>query len=381
MAAGTATPGSERWFSSTQRGTQRAVELPHVVAGQDTRRRLIALLDGRLVRRLTIAPAVVIAAVVGFALSPIILLVLYGADKIGGQPRSRRVRLVALVIGALVIEVLGMIVAFASWIVAGFGFLGTARWRWHLQRRYMGLYTRVMLGWIARVLGTTIEWRDQATLDQGPVVVVARHTSFFDALIPATLLSNRNGLLAHHILTQGLRYGPCLDIVGHRFPNRFIRRTPGEGSSELAHISEIGALLDHRSAAVIFPEGTFRNPHRFERVVRRLRRRDPELAQRAQSLRHVLPPRANGTHALLDGAPDADVVVCTNTGLEGFGSIREIVERPFSDVPIIVETWRIDRAEVPMADSDTFNEWLFATYEAIDTWVEENGSGHVGAKR
>lgn len=300
------------------------------------------------------------------------MVVLVVADKVTGQPRLRRVRLAALVIGALVIELIGMIASLVVWVASGFGLLGTPRWRWQLHRGLMGRYTRTMLGWIVWVVGTTLEWRDHASLSQGPVIVFARHTSFFDALIPATVLSQRNSLLAHHVLAQGLRYSPCLDIVGHRFPNRFIRRTPGEGSSELVHLREIGALLDERSAGVIFPEGTFRNPDRFERSLTRLRQRQPELADRAESLTHVLPPRANGSYALLQGAPDADIVVCTNTGLESFGSIKDIIDAPFSDAPVIVETWRIARSDMPSDDIDTFTEWLFTTYESIDTWVDQN---------
>jgi len=262
-----------------------------------------------------------------------------------------------------------MVASFIPWVLTGFDRLGTERWRWHRYRSFMGWYTRAMLGLVTRVLGTSVEWHDNADLSVGPVVLVARHTSFFDALIPATLLSRRNQLLAHHVVTQGLRYMPCIDIVGHRFPTRFIKRTPGEGSSELTHIEAIGAQLDSRSAAIIFPEGTFRSPDRFERVVRRIRRRQPDLAARAQDLRHVLPPRANGTQALLEGAPDADVVICTNTGFESFSTIKEILDQPFTDRTITVETWRIDRSEIP-DDPDEFALWLFEQYVAIDDWVE-----------
>jgi 1-acyl-sn-glycerol-3-phosphate acyltransferase len=203
--------------------------------------------------------------------------------------------------------------------------------------------------------------------------MVARHTSFFDAVIPATVLSQRNQLLAHHIVTHELRYSPCIDIVGHRFPNRFIKRTPGEGSAELGPIRDIGGLLDDRSAAIIFPEGTFRTPERFERAVRRIGRRQPDLAARASELAHVLPPRSNGTFALLQGAPTADLVVCTNTGFESFGSIKDIVTQPFTDKPIIVETWRIARADIP-DDADAFSDWLFDQYVLIDEWVKAQDS-------
>lgn len=334
-----------------------------------TKRRAVALLDRRLARRLIIAPITTLLALLGGLLSPLLVGAAGLRDALTNRPKLPTVRLTILLIGALIIETIGMLVSAATWLLTGFGYLGTARWRWHMHRSYMGWYTRSMLALITRVIGTSVQWRDSADLSAGPVVLIARHTSFFDALIPATLLCRRNQLLAHHIVTHGLKYAPCIDIVGHRFPNRFIKRTPGEGSSELAHIEAVGSCLDHQSAAIIFPEGTFRSPDRFERAVRRIRRRQPALAQRAETLAHVLPPRANGTHALLKGAPDADVVICVNTGFESFSTIKEIVEQPFSDQPIIVETWRIDRSEVP-TDPDEFALWLFEQYVLIDTWVE-----------
>lgn len=335
-----------------------------------SKRRLVSLLERRLARRLIIAPVTALMAVISGALSPLLVGVASLRDAATSRQRLPTARLAVLLIGALVIETVGMLVSAATWVLTGFGYLGTARWRWHMHRSYMGWYTRTMLALITRVLGTSVQWNDTADLSSGPVVLIARHTSFFDALIPATLLCQRNRLLAHHVVTYGLKYAPCIDIVGHRFPNRFIKRTPGEGSSELAHIEAIGTHLDHRSAAIIFPEGTFRSPERFERAVRRIRRRQPDLAARAEALAHVLPPRANGTHALLMGAPDADVVICANTGLESFSTIKEILDQPFTDVPVVVETWRIDRSEIP-ADPEEFALWLFDQYVRIDVWVEE----------
>lgn len=333
-------------------------------------RRLAEFFDHRSARRLIIVPIALIAAAVAIVLSPLLLLGAAIADLVAGRSRWPRVRLVALIVGALAIETFGLVGSFVLWVMTGFGHLGPRRWRWHRHRTFMGWYTRAMLNLIVRVIGSRIIWKDTGDLSRGPVVLLARHTSFFDALIPATVLSQRGDLLAHHIVTHGLRYAPCIDIVGHRFPNRFIKRDPGEGSNELGPIEHVGAQLDERSGAIIFPEGTFRNANRFERAVRRIRRRDPLMADRAEQLEHVLPPRSNGTHALLAGAPDADVLICANTGFESFGSIKAIVDQPYTDRPVIIETWRIPRAEIP-DDPDAFNDWLFDQFAAIDAWVSD----------
>lgn len=335
-------------------------------------RRLADFFDHRLARRLIITPVALIAAAIAIATSPLLVAGAAIADLVARRRRWPRLRLVILIIGALVIETIGLIGSFVLWVITGFGLLGTRRWRWHRHRAFMGWYTRAMLGLIVRVLGTRIVWKDTGDLAGGPIVLLARHTSFFDALIPATVLSQRAGLLSHHVVTHGLRYAPCIDIVGHRFPNRFIKRIPSAGSNELGPIEAVGAQLDERSGAIIFPEGTFRNVQNFERATRRIRRRDPETADRAERLRHVLPPRSSGTFALLSGAPDADVLICANTGFESFGSIRAIVEDPYTDRPIVIETWRISRSDIP-ADADAFNRWLFDQFVAIDAWVSAEG--------
>lgn len=335
-----------------------------------TSKRIAQLFDRRIARRIIIVPLVLVAAILGVVLSPLLLSVAAIADLAKGRRRWPRVRLVVLVVGALIVETIGLFVSLFIWVVSGFGLLGRQRWRWHRYRVFMGRYTQTMFALVARVIGSKVIWQDRGDLSRGPAVVIARHTSFFDALIPATVVSRRNQLLAHHVVAHGLRYAPCIDIVGHRLPNQFVKRDPGEGSTELGPIQAIGAVLDDRSAAIIFPEGTFRSPERFARVVRRIGRRDPELAARAQHLDHVLPPRANGTHALLLGAPEADVVVCANTGLESFGSIKSIVNHPYADRPIVIGTWRIPRAEIP-DDPTEFNLWLFDQYVAIDAWVTD----------
>ena len=332
-----------------------------------TRRRLARLLQRRIPRRALTLPVVVVGGLLSALLAPITVPIAALLDR--GRP-WQRVRLVALVTGSLVIEVGGIVVATVTWIATGFGLFNNRRWVWHVHRPFMGWYASALLAWIARVLGTSVEWRDEPGDLRGPVVVLARHTSFFDAVIPAVLLSRRNHLLAHHVLTAGLRYLPNLDLVGHRIPTQFIQRTPGQGSTELGPIERLGGLLDDRSAAVIFPEGTFRDEARFERAVRRLRRRAPELAEQAAGFRHVLPPRGAGTHALLTGAPDdVTVIVCANTGLEPFSTLDEIRTSLVADRPIVVETWNVSSADIPK-DADAVNAWLLAEYQRIDDWVE-----------
>lgn len=330
-----------------------------------TRRNLLRLLERRLVRRAITLPLTITAFVIGLTTLPVTLAIAAALDR--GRP-WQRVRLVVLVIGTLVVEMIGMLAGLFVWIATGCGLFRHQRWTWRAHRRLLGWYPSTLLALIVRVLGTHIEWRIPRDLE-GPVVVLARHTSFFDALIPVTVTARHNRLLPHHVVTAGLRYLPNLDLVGHRLPNRFIYRTPGEGSAELAPIRDIGAVVDERSAAIIFPEGTFRDEARFERALRRLRRRSPDMAEIAERFEHVLPPRSSGTRALLEGATGVDVLICANTGLEPFSTAAEIRSSLIAERPIIVETWRIPRDEIPQEPA-AFNRWLLEQFGEIDRWVQ-----------
>lgn len=329
--------------------------------------RFSQLLERRYARRSITLPLTAVGAVVGVVLAPLTLAIAALLDR--GRP-WQRVRLVVLITGGLFIELIGVLGSFLVWILTGFGLFRNQEWTWRMHRPLMAVYTSTLIWFIVRVLGTHIEWRSRNDELDGPIVLLARHTSFFDALIPATVLARHHRRVPHHVLTAGLRYLPCIDLVGHRFPNRFIRRTPGDGSVELVEIERLGGWVNDRSAALIFPEGTFRDPRRFERAIARLRQRHPELAEQASTFEHVLPPRPQGSFALTQGAPDADIVVCVNTGLEPFSTLDEIKTSLVATRPIIVETWTIPRSEVPDT-AEEFNVWLIGVYAQIDQWVSD----------
>src|SRR5690606_30449132 len=67
-------------------------------------------------------------------------------------------------------------------------------------------------------------------------------------------------------------------------------------------------------------------------------------------LEHVLVPRMAGALAALDGAPDADLVLCAHTGLEGLTTLRDLLARGPKRRRVPVRFWRVPRAEIPTDD-------------------------------
>ncbi len=83
--------------------------------------------------------------------------------------------------------------------------------------------------------------------------------------------------------------------------------------------------MGEEDALLIFPEGGNFSESRRLRAIDRLRGKGMlEQAQRAEAMRHVLPPRPGGVAAALEAAPHADVVFVAHTGLEHLSTVADL---------------------------------------------------------
>ena len=204
--------------------------------------------------------------------------------------------------------------------------------------------------------------------------MIGRHTSIGDAAIPAVLLGALLGLDVRYVVKRELQWSPCIDLVGHRLPHHFVERSTDDNRGELAAIRRVATGLDEHTSVVLFPEGTFHSDARHRRAVERLRSGSrPELARRAEQLQHLLPPRPAGTLALLDGAPDADVVVLGHLGLERFSSLRAIRRAVPFTAPVRVWLWRVPRAEIPEGVTARV-DWLYDQWAALDASIAQRAT-------
>ena len=240
--------------------------------------------------------------------------------------------------------------------------------RWAHHHLQLWLVDRVADA--ARVLGLRFDVEHRDPVEPGPLVVLARHASYADAILPALLFGCRAGFGLRYVLAAELRWDPMFDIVGARLPDHFLDRS-AHGRRTIDHrgaLVELAAGLNEHEAVCIFPEGRFFSRSRLERAVERIRRDDPERGARVSTLTNVLPVRPAGALSLLQAAPGADVVFVAHVGLERFDSIRSILRNVPLRRPVRVTTWRIPRTEVP-TDSDALARWLDDRWAEVDDLV------------
>lgn len=318
---------------------------------------------GKLRRRATSVTGVVVGAVALTLFAPLWVPLTAAADVARGRRRCPTTRLLAFGWGWCWLELGGVGAAAALWAR---GRAGDRHAHYELQR----WWAAHLMDLLRRTTGLTVDVEGVEALSAGRAVVLCRHCSLADSLVSAWVITSLAGTRPRYVLKRELLADPCLDVVGGRLPNHFLDRDAADSAAELAALRDLAAGMGDDDVAVIFPEGTRASPSKRARALARLAERDPVRADRLASLQHLLPPRPAGTAALLEGAPDADVVVAWHIGFEGLDTFAGILRALGRRAPRIrfVAT-RVPRHEVP-ADPDELTSWLDGWWLAVDGAVD-----------
>jgi len=209
----------------------------------------------------------------------------------------------------------------------------------------------------------------EARLAEGPYLLLLRHASAGDALLASALVGRPHDVQLRYVLKRELLWDPCLDVVGTRLHHVFVDRSGDDSAGEIARVQALARDLGPREGVLIYPEGTRYSEAKRMRVLERLAREgDVKRLDYARSLGFVLPPRAGGVLALLDAAPDADVVVCMHSGFENAASLHQLWQGGLLRGRIRVRFVRIPHAGIPRTRAERV-QWLCELWQRVDDWV------------
>ena len=268
-------------------------------------------------------------------------------------------------------EVGGLLASLVLWPAR---LAGLARWR-RLHYELQALWLRTLWGGTRRIYGITLEVEGRAPRPgEGPLLVLARHASVADSLLPGLLLP---GWRLRYVLKDELRWDPCLDVVGMRLPNAFVRR--GSGREAVEAVEGLAEDLGAGEGVLIFPEGTRFSPAKRERVLLRLREEGRDaLARFGAELCHVLPPRAGGTLALLEAQPAGQVLLLEHSGFEGAVTLDSLWRGALIGRRVRVRLRAFPRAAIP-AGRAARQAWLEGRWREVDAWVADEAGGEAGS--
>ncbi len=327
-------------------------------------------------RRLKTIPVVLLAGLLVTALLPLLIvgaLVVDIARWLRRRTPFVAVRLTAMAWCYLLGEIAGLLVLTGSWIVHGFGRRTEqmAEATWAIQRAWAGW----TFGCVRVLFGMTLDIEGDDVVEPGPVILLIRHASIVDNLLPANLVVAPHDLRLRYVLKRELLMEPCLDVAGRRLPNWFVRRDSGD-PSEIEQVVALARDMSEGEGVLIYPEGTRFTPERRDRGVARIAETDPERAARLSALQFLLAPRAGGVTGILEAAPGVDVLVCSHHGFDGLRLISDIWAGGLVGRNISVRFTRIPREDVP-DERDEQVHWLDDVWLEMDRWVAARAGADV----
>lgn len=237
-----------------------------------------------------------------------------------------------------------------------------AEWAYGLQAWWVRFIVKAM----ERVLGVSFESAHNEVVAPGPVIVLFRHASIMDNLLPYVFVSDRAGIRLRWVLKKELLSDPALDIGGNRMPNYFVDRESDSPEEERASIAALATDLGEDEGILLFPEGTRFSEAKYAARMERLAATDPELHAIMEGHNHVLPPRPGGVLALLDTG--MDVVIGTHTGLENLRGIKEIWNTAPIGLEVRVSFRRVASTEIPATRTDRVR-WLHSEWARVDDTI------------
>ncbi|UBU11270.1 1-acyl-sn-glycerol-3-phosphate acyltransferase [Nonomuraea gerenzanensis] len=326
------------------------------------------MLPPRIVRRLVLAPLVIVLTVFMVVTLPLWLVVAAAAALRLPPPQRRSARFVWFAMVWLTLE--SAVLAACAWLwVAG----GARR-----QERHYAL-----IKWFLEKVFTTAVHIFQLRVDieepevapgEGagrpakPIIVLSRHAGPGDSFLLIHHLLERYERRPRIVMKAALQYDPSLDVVINRLPNAFVPRKSGH-TLVIEEIRRLAATMSGQDALVIFPEGGNFTPRRRQKAIARLEEKGLLAeAERARGMDHLLPPRPNGAIAALEACPSADVVFVAHTGLDDLVTLHDIWRYLPVRAHITAKWWRVPAEAVPHSREERI-EWLYGHWERIDEWI------------
>lgn len=325
-------------------------------------------------RRLVTVPAVLLLLPLAAAAAPVWAPLAIAADLAQGLRRLPSLRLAVMAVVYLAHEWVCLSLALGLTVRDGaLALVGRRPAEPESWRRVEGWWISSLLRWARRLLSIRFDLPRPPAFPDGGFVLLSRHASMADAVLPVWLLTGLEERWVHYVLKRELRFDPTLDIYGRRLGNHFISRRGADSDNEAVALTALSHRARAGSALVIFPEGTYATPGRRHHVRRSLARRGAtELVELADDLRHLLPPKPAGTLALLAGQPAFDVVVLGHVGLEGVSELRGLRRRLPLGEPVAVRWWHHRRGELPSGEAELI-AWLNDRWRTLDRWIDTTG--------
>ncbi len=326
----------------------------------------------KVVRRLVLAPAVVLGVLAAVVTLP---LVAVGAAFLSRYVpgKWRILRIVWFLFLYLLVEAAGLTMMFSLWVLSGFGLRLKAPLFVDAHYKLFAWMLRRIVASAKFTFRLTISREGERATTGGarPIIILSRHAGPGDSMMLMDRLANTYHRRPRIVMKEFLQWDPAVDVMLNRLPSAFVPADSAGRAAVVDVIGEMAGSMVPKDAFVIFPEGANYTETRYRRSIEKLREIGrPDLAERAEDLKATLPPRATGVMAALAAAPpNTDVFFVGHAGLEAFITPGDIWRGMPLDTEVAAKIWHVRAEKIPPPESQ--EAWLFDIWAEIDTWITE----------
>jgi 1-acyl-sn-glycerol-3-phosphate acyltransferase len=322
----------------------------------------------RWARRAITFPAIGLIVGSYAALLPLVVPYAVARDLLRGRRDFPLPRFHLFLFGILGHHIVGLVILAGSWVCTRF--VSTAR-RHKINVAVEHYFIPQSIGIAERVYDMKIEIDDIECCSPGPILLLSRHASILDTIMPIKLLGEAHGMGMRIVQKSELLWNPLVDVASSRMPRAFIQRGSGNVLGPIGHMKHLLRGITDNEALVVFPEGSRFSEAKKAKIVAKLYKSNPAAAAKARELKHVLPARPAGTLALIEMRPDVDVVFMAHTGLERANRLEDFIDGALHRRTIRMKFWRVPAAEVPTEREERI-EWLHSEWRKLDAWIDAN---------
>ncbi|MDZ7668936.1 MAG: 1-acyl-sn-glycerol-3-phosphate acyltransferase [Gammaproteobacteria bacterium] len=206
-----------------------------------------------------------------------------------------------------------------------------------------------------------------SALEGAPALVLPRHASIADTVIPMVFYAIPRQIRLRYVLKRELLFDPCLDIVGNRLPNYFVERGGSDTERAAQGVTALVRSIGPSEGVLIYPEGT-RSSTGKRRALSERYAQSPAMMEQLKRWPDLLPPRLTGTLALLGANPGRDLLFCAHTGFEGSSHFATLMNGSWLGAKIRIRFWRIPFADIPTS-RDAMVDFLFTQWDRMQREV------------
>ncbi|MBL6814527.1 MAG: 1-acyl-sn-glycerol-3-phosphate acyltransferase [Pseudomonadales bacterium] len=306
-------------------------------------------------RRVLTLSSLVVISILAIALLPLVVI----ATLIMSMSRRYRTapQAVAFIYGFLLREWAGL--TLFIWVLLRY----PKNRQMEKNRAIQFWWAQSLLNLGKRLYRLNIEVTGTEALQGNCALVLSRHSSMGDTVLPLLFFGKARGEGLRYVLKQELRYLPCLDIGGHRLPNVFVDRSGTDSVKAVEEVSDLIATAGSDESVLIYPEGTRFTQKKHDE----LRAKYPNLAPQLDRWPNLLPVRLGGVTGMMAANPGKDLVFLAHAGFEGSADIHDLLNGGWLNQRVRLHFWRVPYADLP---KENVREFLFQEWDTMQATVD-----------